>query len=132
MESEIYAYFALTGLDFEPEEITAKVGIIPTKTWRAGDLITSRGTIRKKHNGWRLDSKLEKSAELEAHIKSVIEQLQAGWLPLVEVCSQYYAEIACVIYYRSGSVPAIHFDKLIMQQVAELKTEIDVDFYVLE
>ncbi|MFB2920023.1 DUF4279 domain-containing protein [Aerosakkonema funiforme] len=62
----------------------------------------------------------------------VLEQLQVGWLPLVEVCSQYYAEIACVIYYRSGSVPAIHFDKLILQQIGELNAEIDVDLYVLD
>ncbi|MGA9380240.1 MAG: DUF4279 domain-containing protein [Phormidium sp.] len=131
MESEIYAYFALTKFDFEPEEITAKLGIIPDETWRVGDLITPRGTIRKKHNGWRLNSKLEKSAELEDHVKSVLEQLQVGWLPLVELCSQYYAEIAGVIYYWSGSVPAIHFDKHIMQQVAELNAEIDVDLYLL-
>lgn len=109
------------------------------RNWKQDKLLTpgevgklQRGGIRKKHNGWRLNSKLEKSAELEYHIKSVLEQLQVGWLPLVELCSQYYAEIAGVIYYWNGSVPAIHFDKNIMQQVAELNAEIDVDLYVLE
>ena len=132
MQSEISASFTLTGLDFEPEEITAKVGIIPSEIWRVGDLISQRATIRHKHNGWSVNSKLEKSADLEDHVQSVLEQLQPGWLSLVELCKRYYAEIECVIYIVGDDRPAIHFDKHIMQQVAELNAEIDVDLYVLE
>jgi Domain of unknown function (DUF4279) len=98
MESKISASFRLTGIDFDPEEITATVGIIPSKTWRVGDLINPKAAIRYQHNGWSLKSKLENSAELEDHIKSVLEQLQPGWVPLREICSRHYAEIACVIY----------------------------------
>lgn len=131
MESEIYAYFSLIGIDFDPDEITAKVGIKPTKTWRVGDLVTPRAIIRKKHNGWRVDSQVEDSIHLEDYIKSVLEQLQPGWLPLVELCKRYDSEIACVIYYRSGSVPSIHFDKHLVDMAHQLNAEIDVDFYVL-
>lgn len=131
MESEIYAYFMLTGMEFDPDEVTTKVSINPTETWRKGDLINTRGTRRHKENGWSVYSKIEKSADLEEHINSVLEQLQAGWIPLLELCKCYAAEIACVIYYRRGSVPAIHFDPDIVAQAAKLNAEIDVDFYVL-
>ena len=131
MESEIYAYFALIGTDLSPEEVTEKVGIKPSKTWKIGDLIHSKATIRKKYNGWRVDSQLSKSDDLESHIKSVMEQLQPGWLSLVEVCKHCKVEISCVIYYRSGSIPAIHFDKYIVEKVHQLNAAIDVDFYVL-
>ncbi|MEG3898838.1 MULTISPECIES: DUF4279 domain-containing protein [unclassified Microcoleus] len=131
MESEIYAYFMLTGMEFEPEEVTAKVSINPTETWRKGDLINPRGTRRHKENGWSVYSQIEKSADLEEHINSVLEQLQPGWVPLLELCKCYAAEIACVIYYRRGSVPAIHFAPDIVAQAAKLNAEIDVDFYVL-
>ncbi|MFE1746281.1 DUF4279 domain-containing protein [Coleofasciculus sp. H7-2] len=130
MEYEISAAFTLTGFDFNPEEITAKVGIIPTKIWKVGDLIHPKAGIRRKRNGWSLESKLEKSAELEDHIKSVLEQIQPGWLPMVEISSRYEAEIDCVVYVR-GQVPAIHFDKDIVEQAAKLNAEIDVDLYVL-
>lgn len=130
MESEISVYFTLTGLDCEPEEITAKIGIKPTKTWKVGDLINSRGTIRRKHNGWKLESKLEKSAELEEQIKSVLEQLQPSWQPLREICTQYDAEINCVIY-TIKQIPAIHFDREIIEKVNQLNAAIDVDLYVL-
>lgn len=131
MESEIYAYFQLIGMEFDPDEITTKLGIKPTEIWRIGDLITSRGTRRHKQNGWSVYSQVEKSIYLEDYIKSVLEQLQPGWLPLVELCKRYDAEISCVIYYRSGSVPAIHFDKYLVEMAHQLNAEIDVDFYVL-
>lgn len=131
MESEIYAYFMLTGIELDPDEVTAKLSINPTESWRKGDLINARGTRRHKENGWSVYSKIEKSADLEEHINSVLEQLQAGWIPLLELCKCYAAEIACVIYYRRGSIPAIHFDRDIVAQAAKLNAEIDVDFYIL-
>lgn len=130
-ESEIYAYFQLVGMEFDPDDITAKVGIKPTEIWRIGDLITSRGTRRHKQNGWSVYSQVENSIHLEDYIKSVLEQLQPGWQSLVELCKRYDAEISCVIYYRSGSVPAIHFDKYLVEMAHQLNAEIDVDFYVL-
>ena len=131
MESEIYAYFMLTGMEFDPDEVTAKVSIKPTETWRKGDLISTRGTRRHKQNGWSVYSKIEKYADLEEHINSVLEQLQPGWIPLRELCKVCEAEISCVIYYRSGSVPAINFDKYIVEKIHQLNATIDVDFYVL-
>ncbi|MBC6481736.1 MAG: DUF4279 domain-containing protein [Hormoscilla sp. GM7CHS1pb] len=129
MESEILASFTLTG-EFDPEEITNKVGIIPSETWRMGELIHPKGTIRHQQNGWSLKSKLEKSAELEDHVKYVLEQLQPGWIPLAELCTQHDAEIDCVIYVN-GQVTAIHFDKRIIDLVNKLNAEIDVDLYVI-
>lgn len=131
MRSEIYAAFTLTGSTLDPVEITAKVGIPPTKTWRTGDLTSpkSKSIMRHEQNGWSLRSRLEKSAELEDHVKSVLEQLQPGWHSLVDVCSHYDAEIECVIY--TSERPAIHFDRPMLEQIAKLNAEIDVDLYVL-
>ncbi len=45
----------------------------------------------------------------------------------------YDAEISCVVYVDVGdSVPAIHFDRDIIQKIAELNAEIDVDLYYIE
>lgn len=32
-----YVYFALSGEDFDPEEISDRIGIKPTESWRKGD-----------------------------------------------------------------------------------------------
>lgn len=126
MEFKISVSFVLAGLDLDPEEITVLVGIIPTTTWRIGDLIDPRASVRRKSNGWSLKSQLDKSAELDEHIKSVFEQLQPGWRSLVETCAQYDALIDCAIYVYE-QVPAVHFDKDIIQKSAELNAAIDVD-----
>lgn len=130
MEFKISVSFELKGSELEPEKITALLGIIPTKTWRVNDLVHPKAGVRRKSNGWSLKSKLDKSAELDEHIKSIFEQLQPSWQSLVEICQQYDAIIDCVAYgYKQ--IPAICLDKDIVRKTAELNAEIDVDIYFL-
>ncbi|WP_041234004.1 DUF4279 domain-containing protein [Cylindrospermum stagnale] len=130
MESEISAAFTITGFDYNPDEITSILGILPTKTWKIGDVI-GKGLLRRKKNGWVLKSQLEQSADLESHIKDVLARLQPSWEKLIEICSQYYTEISCVIYCYDPQSPVIHFNKQIIKSVFEINAEIDVDYYCL-
>ncbi|MDX2230510.1 MAG: DUF4279 domain-containing protein [Leptolyngbyaceae cyanobacterium bins.349] len=135
MASECYASFVLTGLDLNPDEITAKTGVIPTKTWRVGDLISPQATIRYQHNGWRLSSQrkfvdFEDADDLADHVRAVLEQLHVSWQTFVEVGAQFDSEVCCIIY-TGGERPAIHFDRAILNQLSELNAELDVDLYVL-
>jgi Domain of unknown function (DUF4279) len=130
MHSEISTYFRLTGA-FNPDEITAVVGIAPTKTHRAGDLISPRATMRYQNNVWRLDSSLDQSCDLEDHIKDVLERLQPGGAALINLCTQYAASIECVISSYGGDRPAIAFSRDLLKQVTALNAEIGVDLYVL-
>ncbi|MGK7883824.1 MAG: DUF4279 domain-containing protein [Crocosphaera sp.] len=130
MPFEISASFTITGLDFEPQNITDKLGIIPKKTWKTGDLINPKGTIKRKHNGWVIESKLSKDNDLENHIKSLFKQLQPVWNRLQKISNNYDIEISCVIY-TDGEVPSIHLDKEIINKSKQINAEIDIDLYVL-
>jgi len=130
MEFEISVLFELRGSELEPEKITALLGIIPTKTWRVNDLVHPKAGVRRKSNGWSLKSQLDKSAELDEHIKSIFEELQPSWQSLVEICKQYDALISCAVY-RYQQIPSIYFDKDIVRKTAELNAQIDVDIYFL-
>lgn len=130
MNSEVYAEFSLRGTDLNPEEVTSKLGIQPTKTWLKDELISPKARIRYQQNGWKLRSHLETSDDLGEHFHTVLEQFKQSWLPLVELCSIYEAEF-CGVIYTSGERPAIHFDKDILKAVLQLNAEIDVDLYVL-
>jgi len=130
MGFEISVLFELRGSELEPEKITALLGIIPTKTWRVNDLVHPKAGVRRKSNGWSLKSQLDKSAELDEHIKSIFEELQPSWQSLVEICKQYDALISCAVYgYQQ--IPAIDLDKDIVRKAAELNAGIDVDVYYL-
>ncbi|WP_071777210.1 DUF4279 domain-containing protein [Coleofasciculus chthonoplastes] len=134
--NEIYAYFRLSGVDLDPDEITKIVGVKPTQTWKTGDVVVrSRGkpTIRK-FSVWKVKSKLAPSEELdptrelEIHIESVFEQLQPGWQQLAQISYQYEALICCVVYAYSH-VPAISFNQQIIHKASELSAGIDLDMY---
>jgi hypothetical protein len=134
MAAETYAYFLLTGLELDPEEVTKKVGITPTKTFLKGDRIHSKGSRAHPVSGWQLRSKLDQSSDLEDHIQSVLDQLKVSWQPLLELCSQYDTAINCVMYhYTSDSDPGsgIHFDQAVLDQIHQLNAELDFDLYIL-
>lgn len=130
MKYEISVSLTLTGLDLQPDEITAKLRISPTKVWHKGDLIHPKGKNCYSDNGWSLKSQLDQSSELEAHLKSIFEQLQPVWTILKEICFLYQTEISCVIYV-SEQVPSIHFNPGILGQIHQLNASLDVDLYVL-
>jgi hypothetical protein len=131
MESEISAAFTLTGPDLDPEHVTHKTGLAPSKTWRAGDLIQKPATIRYEHSGWRLKSQLPPSAGIEEHIRWLIERLAPSWEALKELGGRYRSEFSCTVYSYGGDRPAIHFASDVLTRAADLSAAIDVDLYVM-
>jgi Domain of unknown function (DUF4279) len=137
MATETYAYFLLTGTDLNPEEITRKVGITPTQIFLKGDRIHPKGSRTRDRSGWQVKSSLEQETDIEAHVRSVLEKLKTGWQPLIEIIEnapKYEAVINCVMYYtpeEAGSGSGFHLDRSILDQIHQLKAEIDFDLYVL-
>ncbi len=131
MESEVYAVFILEGPDLDPSQVTHLVGVQPSETWRAGELVSDRAIIKHKFNAWKLNSNLPLSAPLEDHVEAVLRQLRPGWLALEDLCLRYQAKLFCVVRSYGGARPALIFNKEIVKQVAELSAAIEIDLYVL-
>lgn len=128
MKTELSAYFTLTNFEVEPEVITNSLNVSPSKTWKKGDLVRPNTNSREKENGWQLKSNPDSSEELENHIQFIIESLRPNWDKLVKLASSCHIELSCVIYIED-EVPSIHFDRKLIEQLAELKAEIDIDLY---
>lgn len=134
--NEIYAYFRLSGVDFDPDEITAKVGIKPTETCKTGDLvIRPKGRpVTRKLSIWKVKSKLDPLGQLDPtevldlHVESVFEQLEPGWESLVKICPDYDALI-CGVIYAYTEMPAISLTKENIKKISELNAGIDIDVY---
>jgi hypothetical protein len=132
MKSEISVTFTLTGLNFKPDDITNKLGIIPTKTWLVGDLINPKTLLKRKENGWSLQSELElNNYELEDHLKNVLEKLHSQSNLLKELCLKNYGELSCIVYAIGEERPSIHLDQELIQKIHQLNCEIDIDLYFL-
>lgn len=132
MYTEVWAAFVLTGFDLDPDQVTALTGITPSKTWRLGEIINPRAIMRYQHYGWRVKSDLSLSADLEEHVRTVLEQLKPAWPVLVELGRRYDVEIACVVRSFGGDRPSMHFDKDSVKRIAELNAALDIDLYVFD
>jgi Domain of unknown function (DUF4279) len=131
MEYEILANFSLTGFTISPNEMSGIIGINPTKTWEIGDTI-GKSNLQRKENGWVLSSSLDKSSELEEQISDLLQQLKPKWANLLDVCSEYDAEISCAVYSYNSQGPSMHLGKEMLKLLAELNAEVDIDYYSLE
>jgi hypothetical protein len=136
--NEVYAYFQLSGVELDPDQITTQVGIKPTKTWKTGDVVVypnGRTTTRtRKFSVWEVRSQLNPAAELDPtqaldlHLESVFRQLETGWESLVQVCLHYEA-LVCGVIYAYTDIPAIHFNKEQIKKISDLNAGIDIDVY---
>ncbi|HXB66738.1 MAG TPA: DUF4279 domain-containing protein [Candidatus Acidoferrales bacterium] len=126
--NEQYAYFTVTG-DFDPADISQLVGVPPTECWLKGD-VNPRTQIERKFSRWSLYSRLERTRELEAHIADVIEQLGMNRREFVELSSKHRGIMQLVAYFRTD-YPGLHFDKDLVESLAEHALSVDFDFYYL-
>jgi len=126
--NELYAYFSVKGM-FSPEEITTRLGIVPTITWALGDLNPHNQKTRSCSR-WSLYSRLERSCALEEHVCDVLAQLQANREGVREVALEYEGVLELVGYFHSAYPGlALHNDDL--SEIADLGMSMDFDFYYL-
>ena len=60
MATSLKVRFTLTGMNFDPDNISRLIGLTPTKTWRRGDR-RAGSALSWEHDGWML-SKSEKTS----------------------------------------------------------------------
>lgn len=126
MKNEITASFLLTGFRESPEEVTGRLGIQPTETWKEGEPI-ARTIRRHTENGWLVASGIDSSADLRVHIERLLELIRPA-KNLISTLAPCEAEINITIHANEYS-PECHFQKEWLREICELGAEIDIDFY---
>lgn len=126
--SEQYAYFTITN-SFDPEDITRRVGVSPTDSWKKGDLHPRRA-MERKFSRWCLRSRLGNDSELEDHIRDVLEQLEQNPSEFQKLAKEFSGCMQLVGYFHEG-YPGLHFDMLLIQGLAKYGLSVDFDFYEL-
>jgi hypothetical protein len=127
-ENKQYAYFSVSD-GFDPAEITARVGVRPTESWRRGD-ICPRRQMERKFSRWSLHSRLPHEQELEAHIRDVLAQLDANPVEFRAVSLEFGGCMQLVGYFYSD-YPGLYFDRVMTEGLARYGLAVDFDFYGL-
>lgn len=127
-DNEQYAYLTITG-DFDPEEITTALGLQPSEAWRKGDR-NERTHYERKFSRWSLDSRLNRSASLEDHVRDVLSQ-SLGFAERIRQLAQDYTVYVQLVGWFHNDYPGFGLDKQTISGLDQLNLGIDCDFYYL-
>jgi len=124
--------FVLTGYGLDPARLTQALSIQPARTWHEGEYI-QRTLLRRKKDGWLLSTGPMESMDVQEVALPLLTTLRplAQTLLALAVELGVEADISYTIMVEEGeSIPAIHFDRAMLEIVNQLHAEIDVDLYV--
>jgi hypothetical protein len=125
---EMRVQLNFVGFAREPNDVTALVGITPSKVWRTGDVI-ERSNRTYESNGWRVSA--ERSiTEIEAGVDALFARLAPQWETLRQFSHESRVELSIVIY-AGQQVPAVHLRRDQLDRLTELGGSVDVDVYCL-
>jgi hypothetical protein len=125
-ENECYAYFTVVG-SFDPDEITRRVGVAATESWRKGDR-NPRTDRDRNFSRWILRSRLQITASLEAHVRDVLDQLDTNRTAFRQTSVELNGVMQLVGYFFRD-YPGLSFERDLIERMAEYSLSMDCDFY---
>jgi Domain of unknown function (DUF4279) len=127
---EITTRFQLRG-SFDPNDITDMIGIPPDRKWREGEARTP--LLRWKKSGWSLVFGPERSVDLEAQLKRMLDTVESIQARLRSACDRYDAEahVFCSADV-DDQTPAIILGAETLSRLARLGVELGIDILLTE
>ena len=131
-ENSCYTYFAIKG-EFNPDDITRRIGLNPSKVWKKGD---------KRNNGteydfsyWEFGFCDEYDVVTEKQMQKTLEPLLSKTAILNEIRKEsdvvFVLEIVPTVY-SENAIPCLAPSMEVINFCHETRTEIDIDLYVGE
>lgn len=124
-ENEPYAYFCLGGA-FDPDEITRRLGVLPSETARVGDAVGT-SSLKRQASLWilRSRSQLPSSDHLDQHVRDILDQLDANRPAFAELSRELGGVVVIVGFSRNYS-PPISLERETVGRLAEYGLRLDV------
>lgn len=126
--SSIRSYAVIWGQRCDPDAITRRIGVTPTKRWRVGDMRHEATGRRHTDAGWRMDASPETDATLEAHVEALLEKLWPARDQLRELRTVCEVQFTIVIHCRDAA-PAMYLSAATIERLAAIGAALDIDLY---
>lgn len=128
-----YVYFALTGDDFDTDEVTNRLGITPTDSWRKGD----KGQFKPilEFTSWRLSTdKGQEYLQIDKLVDEIISKLFDKIEIINDLKGQFQLDsvLEIILYIdtnEDNSTPALGHDLKTIEFLYRTQTKTDVDIY---
>ena len=128
-----YVYFALTGDDFNPEVITSKLEIQPTRTWKKGDKGKYKPIL--EYACWELSTKIgAEYIDIDKLVDEIIDKLFDKIHIINELKLQLHLNsiLEIILYVDTNekqTTPALGHNHKVIEFLYKTNTATDVDIY---
>ncbi|MCS1350906.1 DUF4279 domain-containing protein [Mechercharimyces sp. CAU 1602] len=128
--TNIMVEFSVFGNGFSPDDITKRLSIKPSVTWKKGEKIADRN-IKRKETNWSVSTGYENSFDLNEQLGKIANLIGDRTSDLISLKEQYDLEFNFFIVIKivDGRCPAIYLGKDIIELANEIKAEFDIDIY---
>jgi hypothetical protein len=128
---EAHAWLFVGDFDCEHEEITAILGIQPTKTWKRGDRVLPIAQNVHHENGWILDSPLEVvNSTLEDQVIALLAIAVPRRDAFLRLPSDATVHVGCAVYGYAHR-PIVSLSRDAICGIASLGASLGIDVYDL-
>ena len=129
-QNSCYTYFAIKG-EFNPDDITRRLGLKPSKVWKAGDK-SDNGTVYD-FSYWEFGFCDEYDVVTEKQMQKTLEPLLSKTAILNEIRKDF--DVAFVLeivptVYSENATPNLSPSMEVIDFCHETRTGIDIDLYV--
>jgi hypothetical protein len=132
-KTQVMVYFSLYGDEFPTDDVTEKLVVIPTKTYKKGDLIPNRSTVcYRKETSWEVETGYQVSLDVNNQFQQIIDKLKNKSSIINEIKEAYSVECKffIVMIIKKGNTPSLYLDKDIIKFASSIEAEFDIDLYV--
>ncbi len=130
MKTEIKTSICFNDFPMHPDELSKELGVEATNIWVKGEKGKRTNKLRK-NNGWKLQSELDKSEDLEKHVMFLLNKIRPIKHNFLRFSINYEPILSCVVYIYDGDRPPLNFSQEIIKELSEINASIDVDLYIL-
>ena len=134
MESKlprVSLYFRFYGETFDPDEITKRLGIKPTTSFRPGDPITKDGQGIRRGYGWMLKADGTDPFKIDELLQEFRRRVSVSAESVRQVCRDLSVELVIVcgvgINDLETSAPDLFFPSEFLSWATELGASLNVD-----
>lgn len=122
---------AIYGDSFEPDTITERLGLTPTRCGRKGDIRTSphvKDLPPRRNSFWLLTSPLADLKPLQDHLVWLIDQLEPRREVLEELTKEYKVRFICGFSSGNGQ-GGCTFDPTLLSRLSSFGIPLVLDLY---
>lgn len=120
--------FRLDGSEFDPGDVTARLGVEPTHSYRAGDSI-SGGIGRRRRDAWIIRVGPRETLEVDGMLDELRGRLSTASALVNETCAALglVSAVYCAVEPTSRLTPSLQFPREFVVWAADLGAFIDID-----